>query len=124
MSAGESLLSPSEESSNNNLRDWKRISMAAICGAAMLLYAVYLGAFGVLLPALSAEFHLGTAASGRLFPANFGGFVAGVLISGYASDRAGRKTGTTSNHYVQTSRASVDSMHLRRSRKVGPSLDL
>lgn len=66
--------------------------MAAICSAAMLLYAVYLGAFGVTLPVVSAEFGLGTAASGRFFPANFGGFVAGVLISGVASDRWGRKT--------------------------------
>ncbi len=65
--------------------------MAALCCAVLFLYAVYLGALGVLLPAIGASFGLGPAAEGRLFPANFLGFIAGVLLCGSLSDRLGRK---------------------------------
>jgi MFS transporter, FHS family, glucose/mannose:H+ symporter len=66
--------------------------LAAICCGVMALYAVYLGALGVVLPAVGASFHLGAAVSARLFAADFGGFVAGVLASGMLSDRFGRKS--------------------------------
>ena len=58
----------------------------------MCLYSVYLGAVGVLLPYLGEAFSLGAEAQGRLFPANFIGFVVGVLLCGYLSDRWGRKS--------------------------------
>jgi FHS family glucose/mannose:H+ symporter-like MFS transporter len=65
--------------------------MGSLCCAALFLYAVYLGALGVLLPFIGTAFHLGPAAEGRLFPANFGGFIIGVLLCGSLSDRLGRK---------------------------------
>ena len=68
-----------------------RTSVALLCCAALFLYAVYLGALGVLLPAIGISFHLGPAAQGRLFPANFLGFIIGVLLCGSLSDRLGRK---------------------------------
>jgi len=68
-----------------------RVSVAVLCCAVLFLYAVYLGALGVLLPAIGASFRLGPAAEGRLFPANFLGFIAGVLLCGSLSDRLGRK---------------------------------
>ena len=54
--------------------------LAAICCVVMFFYAVYFGAFGVLLPYLGTAFGLGAAAEGRLFPANFAGFVVSVLL--------------------------------------------
>lgn len=68
-----------------------RALLAALCCTVMFLYSVYLGAVGVLLPFLGNTFHLGEEAQGRLFPANFLGFVVGVLICGYLSDLWGRK---------------------------------
>lgn len=65
--------------------------VAALCCAVLFLYAVYLGALGVLLPAIGDSFEMGPAAQGRLFPANFLGFIAGVLLCGSLSDRLGRK---------------------------------
>ena len=65
--------------------------MAALCCAVLFLYAVYLGALGVLLPAIGASFGLGPAGEGRFFPADFLGFIAGVLLCGSLSDRLGRK---------------------------------
>ncbi len=67
------------------------VLLAACCAMAMAVYAVYLGALGVLLPLLGAKYGLGTEVQGRLFPANFSGFVVGVLICGWLSDRHGRK---------------------------------
>ena len=52
---------------------------------------MYLGAIGILLPALGRTFGLGPAVEGRVFPANFGGFVVGVLACGVLSDKIGRK---------------------------------
>jgi FHS family glucose/mannose:H+ symporter-like MFS transporter len=46
---------------------------------------------GVVLPALGTAFDLGTSVQGRLFPASFGGSVAGVLLGGWLSDHFGRK---------------------------------
>lgn len=69
-----------------------RCPLVAACCLALFLYAVYLGALSVLLPFIGASFGLGPAAEGRLFPANFLGFIVGVLICGYGSDRYGRKT--------------------------------
>ena len=69
----------------------RRGILAATCCAALFLYAVYLGALSVLLPVVGASFGLGAGVSGRLFPATFTGFVVGVLVCGYLSDRIGRK---------------------------------
>ena len=74
-----------------NAKRSPRATVAALCCGALFLYALYLGALGVLLPAVGVSFHLGPAAQGRLFPADFGGFVAGVLVCGALSDRLGRK---------------------------------
>ncbi len=68
-----------------------RRAVAAMCCAALFLFAVYLGAIGVFLPVLGKAFGLGPAVQGRVFPANFGGFIVGVLLCGYLSDRMGRK---------------------------------
>jgi FHS family glucose/mannose:H+ symporter-like MFS transporter len=68
-----------------------RTSIAILCCAVLFLFAVYLGALGVLLPAIGISFGLGPAAEGRLFPANFLGFIVGVLLCGSLSDRLGRK---------------------------------
>lgn len=46
----------------------------------------------MLLPYIGVTFHLGPAAEGRLFPANFLGFILGVLFCGSLSDRLGRKS--------------------------------
>jgi FHS family glucose/mannose:H+ symporter-like MFS transporter len=66
--------------------------LAAICCGVMALYALYLGAIGVVLPAVGATFGLGSAVSARLFAVDFAGFVAGVLVCGSLSDRFGRKS--------------------------------
>ena len=68
-----------------------RIYLAMVCTYAMLIYAMYFGAFGVMLPHIGQSFGLGTEAEGRLFPANFSGFIIGVLLSGILSDRIGRR---------------------------------
>ena len=67
------------------------VLLATCCALAMALYAVYLGALGVVLPLLGKQYGLGTEVQGRLFPANFSGFVLGVLVCGWLSDRHGRK---------------------------------
>ncbi len=71
--------------------DRGRAGLAATCCGVMFLYAVYLGAISVLLPFIGKSFHLGSEAQGRLFPADFIGFVSGVLLCGALSDRYGRK---------------------------------
>ena len=68
-----------------------RASLAMLCIYSMALYAMYFGAFSVILPRIGLTFRLGTEAEGRLFPANFSGFVVGVLLSGILSDRIGRR---------------------------------
>ncbi|MCX6379312.1 MAG: MFS transporter [Armatimonadetes bacterium] len=68
-----------------------RAALALICSAVMLLYSLYLGSVGILLPALGKTFGLGAEIQGRLFPASFFGFVAAVLVCGYLSDKKGRK---------------------------------
>jgi len=65
--------------------------LVALCCVALFLFAVYLGAIGIFLPVLGKTFHLGPAVQGRIFPANFGGFIVGVLACGFLSDRIGRK---------------------------------
>ncbi len=55
------------------------------------LYALYFGAMGVVLPSMGSVFGVGTAELGRFFAANFGGFIPGVALSGFLSDRFGRK---------------------------------
>jgi MFS transporter, FHS family, glucose/mannose:H+ symporter len=69
----------------------RRPLIAGIVFAASVLSALYMGAMGVVLPALGATFDLGTSVQGRLFPASFGGSVAGVLLGGWLSDHFGRK---------------------------------
>jgi FHS family glucose/mannose:H+ symporter-like MFS transporter len=74
--------------------DVPRRSRAVLTGIAFAVgffYAVYVGAFGVMLPEIGRTLGLGASVSGRLFPASFGGVVAGVLLCGYLSDRFGRK---------------------------------
>ena len=68
-----------------------RVGLLVTCCAVNTLYAIYFGAIGVLLPAIGAAFQVGSAAQGRLFPANFAGMIASVLISGTLSDRFGRQ---------------------------------
>lgn len=68
-----------------------RGAAVGVCGAALFLFAIYLGAIGIFLPVLGQSFGLGPAVQGRVFPANFGGFIVGVLLCGYLSDRLGRK---------------------------------
>ncbi|MDX1934147.1 MAG: MFS transporter [Capsulimonadales bacterium] len=65
--------------------------LTVLCCLAMFLYAVYFGAIGVILPSLGETFGLGPAVQGALFPAQFAGFVPGVILAGYLSDRFGRK---------------------------------
>ena len=69
-----------------------RVGLLVTCCAVNALYAVYFGAISVLLPAIGATFQAGTGAQGRLFPANFAGMIAGVLMSGTLSDRFGRRS--------------------------------
>lgn len=76
---------------NNRWNNGGRGTLAVVCCIALFLFAVYLGAIGVILPVLGHAFQLGPAVEGRIFPANFSGFVAGVLICGFLSDRIGRK---------------------------------
>ena len=68
-----------------------RVGLLVTCCAVNFLYAVYFGAIGALLPAVGLTFVVGAAAQGRLFPANFAGMIASVLISGTLSDRFGRR---------------------------------
>lgn len=68
-----------------------RGALAAVCCAILFVFAVYLGAIGIILPVLGRAFGLGPAVEGRIFPANFGGFIIGVLVCGSLSDRIGRK---------------------------------
>ena len=68
-----------------------RGTLAALCCLALFLFAVYLGAIGILLPALGQTFRLGPAVEGRIFPASFGGYVVAVLACGVLSDKIGRK---------------------------------
>ncbi|MGY1631831.1 MFS transporter [Geodermatophilus sp. SYSU D01186] len=65
--------------------------LLATCCGALFLYAAYLGAVSVALPAIGAAFGEGSAVAARLFPTNFTGFVVGVLLCGYLSDRWGRR---------------------------------
>ena len=73
------------------LRLGGRSALAAVCCAALFLFAVYLGAIGIFLPVLGRAFGLGPAVQGQIFPANFGGFIVGVLACGFLSDWIGRK---------------------------------
>ncbi len=68
-----------------------RIWLAATCHLALFLFALYFGGISVVLPFLGKAFHLSTDVEGQLFPAGFAGFVIGVLLCGYLSDRWGRK---------------------------------
>ena len=68
-----------------------RRTLAVLCCLVLFLFAVYLGAIGILLPALGKTFGLGPAVEGRIFPANFGGFVIAVLACGVLSDKIGRR---------------------------------
>ena len=69
----------------------RRGALAALCCLALFLFAVYLEAVGILLPALGHAFKLGPAVEGRIFPASFGGYILGVVGCGFLSDRLGRK---------------------------------
>ncbi len=65
--------------------------LVVVALAVSLLFAVYLGSLGIVLPALGFAFDIKTEVQGRLFPASFGGSVTGVLLCGPLSDRLGRK---------------------------------
>ena len=69
-----------------------RVGLLVTCCAVNALYALYFGAISVLLPAIGAAFRTDAAAQGRLFPANFAGMIASVLICGTLSDRFGRRS--------------------------------
>ncbi len=68
-----------------------RLWLAVTCHLALFLFALYFGGISIVLPSLGKAFRLGSDVEGRLFPASFSGFVVGVLLCGYLSDRWGRK---------------------------------
>lgn len=68
-----------------------RPALLAACCAVNFLFAVYLGALGVLMPAIGASFGLSSEVQGRLFPASYIGSTISVLVCGYLSDRWGRR---------------------------------
>ena len=68
-----------------------RKALAVVCCLAEWVYALYLGVLGVMLPEIGKTFGLGAAVQSRLFPVNFAGFIASVLVCGALSDRYGRK---------------------------------
>ena len=72
-------------------RNFSRVGWIVTCFFVNMLYAVYLGGLSVVLPAMGAAFHIDAAQQGKLFPANFAGMIASVLVCGTLSDRWGRK---------------------------------
>jgi FHS family glucose/mannose:H+ symporter-like MFS transporter len=65
--------------------------IAVVAFAISYLFAVYLGAMGLLLPVVGELFRASPAVQGQVFLASFGGSVTGVLLSGTLSDAFGRK---------------------------------
>ncbi|HXP86338.1 MAG TPA: MFS transporter [Bryobacteraceae bacterium] len=68
-----------------------QITVAALCGAVMLLDGLNTQVIGYLGPALSQDWHLARAVLAPVFSAGLAGLMAGLLLIGPLSDKIGRK---------------------------------
>ena len=69
----------------------RRRTLLAACFAVNILFGVYLGAIGVLLPRIGSTFHINSGELGKILSAGFVGSCISVPVCGYLSDRLGRK---------------------------------
>ncbi len=69
----------------------RRRTLLGACFVINILFGVYLGAVGVLLPRIGMTFHINSAEQGKILSAGFAGSCISVPVCGYLSDRIGRK---------------------------------